>query len=698
MTYPPTRRDSLVETLHGVQVEDPYRWLEDADSDETKAWVEAQNRLTFGLLEQVPGRQDLKNRLTALWNFERFSVPFQEGQRTFYRRNSGLQNQAVLMVQEGRAAPRELLDPNTLSQDGTVALGSTAVTHDGRLLAYSISRSGSDWQEWRVRDVDSGNDLADVIQWSKFSGASWTKDGKGFFYSAYDPPMDGQALQQQNYFHKLYYHRLGTPQSEDVLVYHRPDQKEWGFGAVVSEDGRYLILDVWQGTNPENRVFYKDLRDPMQPDISPKGTPIVALMPEPDAEYTFLGNVGSTFYFQTNHNAPRRRIIAVDTADPAAEKWREVVPQRGETLEESHIVGGRLVLGYLKDAHSQIRIHKLDGGFERELPLPGLGTADGFSGKMADKYLFFGFVSFTQPASIYRVNLETGSVSAWRKPKFAADLSAYETKQVFCTSRDGTKIPLFITHKKGIKLNGTSPAYLYGYGGFKSSMTPFFSVSAAVWLEMGGVYAVACLRGGGEYGRAWHDAGRLKNKQNVFDDFIAAGEYLIANGYTSSPKLAIGGGSNGGLLVGACITQRPDLFGAALPDVGVHDMLRFHKFTIGWAWTSDYGSPDNPEDFKTLLAYSPYHNVKSGTRYPATMVTTSDHDDRVVPAHSYKFAAALQYAQAGDAPILIRVETKAGHGAGKPTSKLIEEAADRWAFLSRALGFEVPKWKQPAKR
>lgn len=678
MSYPPTRKEAVTDTYHGTQVADPYRWLEDDNAEETKAWVEAQNRVTFGYLETIPERTSISNRLTQLWNFERWSPPSRHGGRYFVSRNNGLQNQSVLNTLSALDGElKELLDPNRLSADGTVALSGAAVSDDGGLLAYGISRSGSDWQEWRVRDVGTGQDLPDAIQWVKFSGASWTRDGKGFYYSRYDAPKAGEALKGANYFHKLYYHRLGTPQEQDVLVYQRPDHKEWNFGGSVTDDGRYLIITASEGTDPRNRVMVQDLSKP--------GSPVVELLMDFDADYSFLDNDGPVFWFRTDLNAPRARVIAIDVTRPERANWKEIIPQSEDTLTSVSVVGNRFLAHYLKDARSVVKVFGLDGRLEREMDLPGIGTVSGLGGKRSDGETFYSFTSFTTPGAIYRYDIGAGRSSLWRQPKVAFDASAYETRQVFFPSRDGTRIPMFITHKKGLKLDGRNRTYLYAYGGFNISLTPSFSVPIAAWLEMGGVYAMPNLRGGGEYGEAWHQAGTKLRKQNVFDDFIAAAEWLIAERYTSSSRLAIGGGSNGGLLVGACMAQRPELYGAALPAVGVMDMLRFHKFTIGWAWTSDYGSSENPDEFKALLAYSPYHNLKPGVRYPSTMVTTADHDDRVVPAHSFKFAARLQETHGGKNPVLIRIDAKAGHGAGKPTSKLIAEAADRWAFLVREL-------------
>jgi prolyl oligopeptidase len=683
IVYPPSKKVEQVDDYHGIKVADPYRWLEDADSPETKAWVEAQNKVTFGFLESIPERARLRERLTQLWNYEKFGVPFREGDRYFFTRNDGLQNQSVLYVGRTPDDPqaRVLLDPNTLSADGTVALTNYAVSDDGKLLAYGLATAGSDWNEWRVRNVETGEDLPDRLQWVKFSGASWTKDGRGFFYSRYDEPKEGNLLQSTNYYQKLYYHRVGTPQSADELVYERRDHKEWGFGGYVTDDGRYLGIVVTMGTSPKNLFFYKDLTNPE--------AKVVELIPDFIADFTPVGNDGTTFYFRTDWEAPRGRLIAIDATRPERANWREIIPQSRDTLEAVRWVGGRFIALYLSDAKTQVRMFDREGKFVQEIALPGIGTAVGFGGKPEATETFYAFTSFTQPTSIYRYDFATGKSTLLRQPKVAFDPGAYVTQQVFYKSKDGTRIPMFIVHRKGLKQDGKNPTLLYGYGGFNISLTPSFSPARIAWLEMGGVLAIPNLRGGGEYGEEWHQAGTKLKKQNVFDDFIAAAEWLIREKYTQPARLAIQGGSNGGLLVGACMTQRPELFGAALPAVGVLDMLRFNKFTIGWAWESDYGSPQNPEEFKALYAYSPLHNLKPGTRYPATLITTADHDDRVVPAHSFKFAAALQAAHKGDAPVLIRIETKAGHGAGKPTSKLIEETADVWAFLVRTFQMTV---------
>lgn len=672
--YPHTLKQTVVDNYHGVRVEDPYRWLEDDHAPETKAWVEAQNRVTFDYLARLPQRETLRTRLTQLWNFERYSPPARRGSRYFFSKNDGLQNQSVLYVADTLdGPPRVLLDPNQWSADGTVALTGAAATEDGRLLAYGRSIAGSDWQEWFVRDVQTGRDLPDHIRWVKFSSASWRKDGSGFYYSRFDEPDEKAKLTGLNYYHKLYFHRLGTPQSEDQLVYHRPDQKEWGFHGQVTDDGRYLVITVTRGTDPKNCIFYLDLTAP--------DARVVELLPDFQADFTFVDNDGPVFWFRTDLEAPRGRIIAVDIRRPDRAHWRELVPQAEDTLRQVRVVGDRFVAEYLHHARSLLRLYRLDGQPDGEIPLPGLGTVSALSGRRGDTELFFHYTSFTIPGRIYRYDLRTRELTIWRQPLLPFNPDDYETRQIFYTSRDGTRVPMFLSYRKGLVPNGRVPTLLYGYGGFNISVTPTFSVANLVWMEQGGLYAVPNLRGGGEYGETWHRAGMKENKQNVFDDFIAAAEWLIQRRYTSPRHLAIAGGSNGGLLVGACMTQRPDLFAVALPAVGVMDMLRFHKFTIGWAWTVEYGCADNPDEFRYLYAYSPLHNLRPGVRYPATLITTADHDDRVVPAHSFKFAARLQECQARNGPpVLIRIDTRAGHGAGKPTAKLIEEAADRLAF------------------
>lgn len=681
-TYPDSHPGDLIETLHGIEVADPYRWLEDLNSEKTATWVEEQNKVTADYLSTIDSKDAISKHLTKLWNYERQGVPFAEGGRYFFSKNDGLQNQAVLyttrdLAKEGTV----LLDPNTLSEDGTVSLNGYEVSPDGKHLAYSVSKSGSDWIEWRVRNIETGEDLADRLQWSKFSGAAWSKDGKGFYYGLFAKPEEGDEFTAKNTDKKIHYHRLGTPQGDDKLIYERPDQPLWGLYAGVTDDGNYLLIHVSRGTDTKNALFYKDLTS--------EDSEVVELLPDFDASYSYVTHLGQTMFIETDLDAPRSKLIAIDLTQSEKENWKTIIPESKNTLRSVSHVGGILLANYMSDAHSEVLRFDLEGHSLGKVDLPGLGTVGGFSGKADDEETYYVFTSFTSPGTIYRYQISSNQSSVFRKSKAEIDSDTYETKQVFYPSKDGTQIPMFIVHKKGIELNGQNPTYLYAYGGFNISLTPNYSPATIAWLDMGGVYASPNLRGGGEYGEEWHQAGMKDRKQNVFDDFIAAAEYLIAENYTSTPKLAIAGGSNGGLLVGACLVQRPGLYGACLPAVGVMDMLRFHKFTIGWAWEAEYGSPDNAEEFPAIHAYSPYHNLKKGTSYPATMVTTSDHDDRVVPAHSYKFAAALQAANAGPEPMLIRIETKSGHGAGTPTTKQIEQAADKFAFLSKELDFEV---------
>jgi prolyl oligopeptidase len=682
-TYPAARRMDHTDAYHGTNVADPYRWLEDdvRTSKEVEEWVTAQNKITFAYLEGIPQREKITQRLTSLWNYEKYSAPFKEAGKYFYFKNDGLQNQSVMYSMDGlEAEPTVVLDPNSWSADGTVALSGMALSDDGKYLAYGTAEAGSDWNVWRILSLDTKQLQGEELRWVKFSQATWTKDSKGFFYGRYDEPKEGAAFQSLNLNQKIYYHRVGTPQSDDVLVYQRPDQPEYGFGTSVSEDGRYLVISTWKGTDAKNLVHFRDLSDPYAIPM-----PIIENM---EFEFEFVGNDGPIFYFKTSSDAPRGRVIAIDTRKPQRENWREIIPQTAETLIGVSLVGNVFVADYLKDAHSQIKIHDLRGKLVREVELPGLGTASGFGGHRDDTETFYVFNSITTPPTIYRYDLLTGSSTVFKQTKVDFDSEQYEVKQVFYQSKDGTRVPMFIAHKKGLALDGSHPTLLYGYGGFNISLTPNFSVARLGWLELGGVFAMPNLRGGGEYGEAWHEAGKLERKQNVFDDFIGAAEWLIANKYTRPDKLAIQGRSNGGLLVGACMTQRPDLFGACLPGVGVMDMLRFHQFTAGRFWVDEFGSADNPAHFEFLRKYSPYHNIKDGTQYPATLIVTADTDDRVVPGHSFKFAAALQQAQKGGAPVLIRIETRAGHGAGKPTTKQIEEVADEWSFLVKALNVE----------
>lgn len=683
-TYPETKTVDHVDTYHGTKVRDPYRWLEDdvRTSPDVAKWVEEQNKLTFRYLKSIPERDAIEKRLTELWDYEKYSAPSKRGGRYYYSKNDGLQNQSVVYMMESLdAEPQVLIDPNTWSKDGTVALAGMSFSDDGRYVAYAVQDGGSDWRTWKVMEVETRTVLSDEIQWVKFSGATWTPDSRGFFYGRFDAPEEGQTFQSLNLNQKIYYHRVGTSQDEDILVYHRPDQPEWGFGVDVTEDGRYMVITVWKGTDDKYRVMYRDLREPYAMPVD--------LISTFENDYTFIGNDGTRFFFRTDLDATRGRVIAIDIRNP--EKREEIIPQAAETLRGVNIVGNMFVASYLRDAKTQVRLFDLQGAHVRDVELPGIGSAGGFGGKQTDTETFYSFSSFATPPSIYRYDMITGESKLLRQAQVDFDPNEYVVKQVFYNSKDGTRVPMFVSHRKDVDLTGDNPTLLYGYGGFNIPITPGFSVSRLAWMEMGGVYAVANLRGGGEYGEEWHRAGTGLQKQNVFDDFIAAAEWLIENKYTSSKKLAIQGGSNGGLLVGACMTQRPDLFAAALPAVGVMDMLRFHKFTAGRYWVDDYGSSDDPEEFMALRAYSPYHNLKPGTEYPATLITTADTDDRVVPGHSFKFASALQAAQSGSSPTLIRIETRAGHGSGKPTAKMIEEVADQWAFLVKNLEMQLKR-------
>jgi prolyl oligopeptidase len=689
LKYPSTRTVDHVDTYHGTRVADPYRWLEDDNSADTKAWVAAQNAVTEKHLSAMPQRVPVRKLYTDLYNFEKFGLPFKEGGRYFWSRNDGLQQQNVLYTATALdATPAVALDPNTLSKDGTVALSGTVPSKDGKLLAYGVAEGGSDWQTWRVRDLASGKDLPDVLRWVKFSTAVWTPDNQGFFYSRYDAPKAGESLTGANYFQKLHYHRLGTDQSADVVVAQNPAEKSWGFSPDVSEDGKWLVIAVWKDTGRRNGLTVMPLANGAF--AAGKAQPLTMAF---DAEYSVVGFDGDKLLVKTDKDAQRGRIIAIDLKDPASfassANWKSLVAEAPDAMVGASAVGGKLVLRYLRDASTQVRVHGTDGALQREVALPGVGTAGGFGGRMSGSETFFSYTSLINPAEIWRYDVATGQASLFKRPQTRFDVTQFETRRAFVTSKDGTRLPIFIAHRKGLKLDGNNPTLLYGYGGFNASQTPGFGATAATWMTMGGVYVSASLRGGGEYGAAWHEAGTKLKKQNTFDDFIASAEWLIQQKITSAKMLAVQGGSNGGLLVGAVVNQRPDLFGAALPAVGVMDMLRFQKFTIGWAWVSDYGSSDDAEQFKALKAYSPLHNINAGKNYPAVLVTTADHDDRVVPAHSFKYTAALQAVNTGNAPKLIRIETQAGHGAGKPTSKLIEERADMLAFVANAFGVEV---------
>ncbi len=718
---PVTRRIDHVDIYHGVEIADPYRWLED-DVRESKAvaeWVRMQNEHTEGFLAQIDVRETIRSRLTELWNFEKYGTPFKAGGRIYFYRNDGLQNQFVLYVQDSLDdEPRVLIDPNTWSDDGTIALSGTSFSDDGRYLAYAVQDAGSDWNVWRIMEIETGKVLDDELRWIKFNRPKWTPDGEGLFYARFPEPDESAAFQDLNLNMAVYYHKVGQPQEHDAVVFHRPDHPEWGYACSVTEDGRYLIITVHVGTDDRYRIYYRDLHEPYA-------------LPRPlidnfEHEYSFIGNDGPVFYFLTDLNAPRKRLIAIDIRDvhippgtehdettttgPSSEEsadetgspataasaqrgivtppHREIIPQQEQTISDVSFVGDQFIVETLEDAKTRITLYTPTGELVRTVDLPGIGSASGFGGKRTDTETFYSFSSFDRPPEIYRYELLTGKSELLRRADVDFNPDDYAVTQVLYNSKDGTRVPMFIAHRKDIELDGQRPTLLYGYGGFSIPLTPGFSISRLQWMEMGGVFCMPNIRGGGEYGEEWHRAGTKLNKQNVFDDFIAAAEWLIATNYTQPNKLAIQGGSNGGLLVGACMTQRPDLFGACLPAVGVMDMLRFHKFTAGRYWVDDYGSSDNPEEFAALRKYSPYHNISKGTCYPPTLITTADTDDRVVPGHSFKFAAALQHAQGCDNPILIRVETRAGHGSGKPTTKIIEEIADQWAFLHAVLGME----------
>jgi prolyl oligopeptidase len=677
--YPVAQRIDHVDEYHGVKVADPYRWMEDIDSPATRTWVEAEAQLTSDYLAAIPGRKKIAQRLKEIWNYERWSPPERHGAQWFYLHNSGLQDQSVLFATADTEQPaRVLLDPNALSKDGTIAFKGAGYSDDGHLMAYGLSEAGSDWEVWRVRDVATGKDLPDEIRWAKFTSAWWRKDGSGFYYCGYSAVPSGQSLKAPNQYHKLFFHRLWTPQSQDREIYVRSDDPDWYISPQVTDDGRYLIITANHGTDVKNTLLVADLA---------ADSAVMPVIAEPRANYTFVGNIDSTLYMLTDDAAPRARIIAIDLTSPDSAHWRTVVAESQDTLETVSLVGHQLIAQYLHDAHSVVRRYAPDGKSLGELQLPGLGTTSGFVGRIGDTRTYYSYTDYTTPPSIYRLDLNSGRSTLWRTPQVAAfKPAAYETKQVFYTSKDGTRVPMFVTARKGAPLDAGNPTLLYGYGGFYESLEPAFSPRVATWLESGGVYAVASLRGGGEYGRAWHEGGMKTHKQNVFDDFIGAAEYLIEQHWTSRERLAILGASNGGLLIGAVEEQRPDLFAAAVAQVGVMDMLRFREFTVGKAWESDYGSVDNEEEFKALLAYSPYHNVRPNVGYPATLILTGDHDDRVFPAHSFKFAASMQNADPHGKPILIRIELRAGHGAGKPVSKQVEETADIYSFVLNAMG------------
>ncbi len=680
LNYLETKKVDTIDTYFGTEVKDPYRWLEDDRSEETEQWVTAQNKTTFGYLDNIPFRKDLKKRLTDLWNYEKVGPPFKEGDYTYFYKNDGLQNQYVLYrFKNVGDDPEIFLDPNTFSEDGTTSLGNVSFSKNGKLVAYSISEGGSDWRKVIVKNAETKEIIEDTLVDIKFSGMSW-KGNEGFYYSSYDKP-EGSELSAKTDQHKVYYHKLETPQTDDILVFGgTAEEKHRYIGGNVTEDDRYLIISASTSTSG-NKLFIKDLTKP--------NSKLITILDHTDSDTYIIENVGSKLYLVTNLNAPNQKIVTVDAANPAPENWKDFIPETDYVLSPG--TGGRYFFAeYMVDAVSKVLQYDYDGKLIGEVKLPGVGSANGFGTKKEEKELYYSFTNYKTPSSIYKYNIAEGTSELYKKPKIDFNSDNYESKQVFYTSKDGTKIPMIITHKKGIELNGKNPTILYGYGGFNISLTPSFSIANAVWMEQGGIYAVPNLRGGGEYGKKWHIAGTKMQKQNVFDDFIAAAEYLIENKYTSSDHLAIRGGSNGGLLVGATMTQRPDLIKVALPAVGVLDMLRYHTFTAGAGWAYDYGTAEeSAEMFKYLKGYSPVHNVKEGVQYPATLITTGDHDDRVVPAHSFKFAAALQAKQSGDNPTLIRIETNAGHGAGTPVSKTIEQYADIFGFTLFNMGYEI---------
>jgi len=676
--YPIAKKVDTVDVYFGHQVADPYRWLEDDNSEETAEWVKEENQITNDYLSKIPFREDLKKRLTDIWNYPKYGVPFKRGGKYFFFKNDGIQNQSVLYVQNNlEEEPEVLLDPNTLSEDGTIALAGLGVSKDGKYLAYSTASGGSDWNEIYVMEIKDRKMLDDHINWVKFSGISWY--GDGFFYSAYNEPKEGDELSGQNRFHKVFYHKLGMPQSEDKIIFQDKEHPLRNFYAYLTEDKKFVAISESESTSG-NALYIARLIDVDKLDI-------IKIAEGFDYDYSMIDHLGDKIFIQTNQDAPKGKIMVVDFNKPSKENWETLIDESENVLQGAGIYGGRLFTEYLEDASSKAYFYDLNGNYLNELKLPSIGTLFGFDGRRNETTAFYGFTSFTFPSSIYKYDIETGKSEVFKSSEVDFTPEAYETKQVFYSSKDSTKIPMFIVYKKGIELDGNNPTLLYGYGGFNISLTPNFSISRTAFLEQGGVFAMANLRGGGEYGEDWHEAGMKMNKQNVFDDFIYAAKWLIENKYTSSEKLAIIGGSNGGLLVGACMTQEPDLFRVAIPIVGVMDMLRYQNFTIGWAWASDYGtSADSEEMFKYLYSYSPLHNIKKGVDYPATLAITADHDDRVVPAHTFKFMATLQEDNGGKYPVLVRIETRAGHGAGKPTEKQIEESADIYSFIMYNLG------------
>lgn len=681
LPYPETKKVDTVDNYFGTTIADPYRWLENDTTEETAAWVKAQNEVTQNYLSQIPFRETIKNSLTEIWNYEKISAPYRKGDYYYYSKNNGLQNQSVIYYKKGLDAEEKVfLDPNKLSDDGTVSLGGLYFSNDYKYAAYTISRSGSDWNEIYVIDIEKGTLTKDAIKWVKFSGAAWR--GNGFYYSRYDEPKGVSELSNQNQFQKVYYHTLGDDQSKDQLVYEDKSHPLRYFGADVSEDERYLYIYASEGTSG-SEILIKDLKNP--------NGKIETLLPGFKYNYSIIDNINEKVLVLMDNGASNYKVVAIDPKKKSEENWTTIIAERKELLEAARIVGSKIYASYLKDASSKIVEYTLDGKMSKDIELPGIGTVTFSSASKKDNFIFYSFTNFTTPGTIYKLDINTGKSELYIKPTFKINTDNFETKQVWFTSKDGTKVPMFIVHKKGIVLDGNNPTLLYGYGGFNISLTPSFSVSNMYFMEQGGVYAQVTLRGGGEYGEEWHQAGMLDKKQNVFDDFISAAEYLISEKYTSSARLAISGRSNGGLLVGACMTQRPDLFKVALPGVGVLDMLRYHKFTIGWGWAVEYGSSDKKDQFDYLIKYSPLHNVKDSVSYPATLITTADHDDRVVPAHSFKFAATLQEKHKGENPILIRIDSKAGHGAGKPTAKVIEEVTDIWSFVFWNFNYNIPK-------
>lgn len=682
LQYPVTKKTQQEDDYFSRKISDPYRWLENDTASDTEAWVKEQNAVTNDYLSKIPFRSKIHKRLTELWNYTRFGAPQKEGEWFSFFKNDGLQNQAVLYIQKGMKGNAEvLLDPNKLSADGTVAIQATAFSRNQKFFAYAVSASGSDWQEIYVIDLATRKLLKEKLEYVKFTGMSWAGD-EGFYYSGYDRPKDEKTkFSAKTEYQKIFFHKIGTPQSADKLIYQDKEHPLRYVGAGLTEDERFLVLSISEGTDG-SEIKVRDMKDRAHPDF-------ITLVPGFKTNANVVDNLGSNIILQTNSNAPRYKVVLVNPAHPEETSWKTLIPEQKQPLEAIATGGGKLFASYLKDACTEVNQYNLDGKLEHKIELPGVGTASGFGSKKEDDFFFYTFTSFTYPSSNFKYDIKTGKSELYQKPDVKFDPQAFETKQVFYPSKDGTKVPMFITYKKGLKLDGNNPTLLYAYGGFNINITPSFSVANMVFIENGGVYCVANLRGGGEYGEDWHKGGMLNKKQNVFDDFISAAEYLIKEKYTSSGKLAIRGGSNGGLLVGACLTQRPDLFKVAIPQVGVLDMLRYHKFTVGWGWAVEYGSSDNKDQFDYLIKYSPLHNIKKGTCYPATLVTTADHDDRVVPAHSFKFAATLQEAQGCNNPTLIRIDAKAGHGAGKPTSKMIDEAADIWSFVFYNMGVQL---------